>query len=190
MALQIVIGKHIAVQKPLTVTGIQFDKDESGKKEQYINAKGEKLTKHQMQKAEYKWMNDVTNAEEKTKGYKSIKGKPAKAFSKTTKIDNYETIDLSDINLFVENEKTYQLINPGLKAELKTMLDTNRTISFKYVNSGFKVYKAVLVIHDDKILMRCFRGDLRKLDLTEDNVDEVKVSDDGVEALDLDALDV
>ena len=105
-------------------------------------------------------------------------------------IAKYDIIDNSDRNYLIENEKTYQLVSPTLKAELKQLAEQNQTISFKYVNSGFKIHKAVLELFDDKILMRCYRGDLRKVDLSEEMVEEITTQDDGVESLSLDALEV
>jgi len=47
----------------------------------------------------------------------------------------------------------------------------------------------VLVLHKDVVLMRCFRGDLNKLDLTETDVEELSVQDE-VASLDISNIEV
>ena len=183
------IGEWLCIQRPLTVKGLELDKDETGKKELYVDAKGNELKKLQMQKAEYSWVVKGTQEPYDGKQFKSFNGKPIKAFTKTKEVKEYDTIDISDINSFVENEKTYQLINPRLKAVLIELAEKNQTISFKYVNSGFKIHRAVLVLHKDVVLMRCFRGDLNKLDLTETDVEELSVQDE-VASLDISNIEV
>ena len=183
------IGEWLCIQRPLSVKGLELDMDDTGKKEKYVDAQGNELKKIQIQKAEYSWAVKSTGDVYEGKQFKSFKGKPIKAFAKTKEVKAYDTIDISDINNFVENEKTYQIINPGLKSHLKELLANNQTISFKYVNSGFKIHRAVLTLFDDKILMRCFRGDLTKMDLTESDVEEVTTTDD-VSSLSLDDLEV
>jgi len=46
------------------------------------------------------------------------------------------------------------------------------------------------MLHNNVVLMRCFRGDLNKLDLTETDIDEEITTTDEVEELDLDAMEV
>jgi len=188
--MELKIKGHVCIQKPISVEGLKLDKTADGKKELYVNKIGETLTKIQLQKAEYKWVNEKTGQEETGKSYKSLKGKPVAAFAKTKEVADVDIIDNADRNSYIENEKTYQLISDSLKAELKELCAQNKTMSFKYVNSGFKIHRAVLELWNDKIIMRCFRGRLDQVDLSEDIIDEVKAQDEGVERLSLDALEV
>ena len=180
------IGNHICIQRPLKVKGIEFDKD--GKKEIYVNAKGERCTKVQLSKSEYKWLNDITKQEETGETFKAINGKPVKEFGKTKVIVKYDVCDTSDTEWMVENEATYQLISPTLKNEIK---ESKKAVSFKYVNSGFKAYKAFVTYNEqfDTLIMRCYRGDLRKIDLKETSVIGQKESE-VVESLDISSLDI
>ena len=59
------IGKHVVKLIPIKPAPIKFDK--SGKKEKYVNLKGEELEKIQLQKAEYRWVNKVTGEEHDAK---------------------------------------------------------------------------------------------------------------------------
>jgi len=189
---EITIMKHVAIQKTIAVNGLALDKDSSGKKELYVNGNGDPLKKVQLQKAEFKWVNENTHKEETGKSYKSLNGKPIKAFSRTKEVKDYDAVKIADIPYFIENEKTYQLISSTLKAEVQALACNGEAMSFKYVNSGFKVYRAV-VTYDELlgvVLMRCYRGDLRKVDLTETTVDEVQTQDDGVESMDLGAIEI
>ena len=183
------IGRHIVIQKPLTVKGLELDMDSDGKKELYVNKLGQPLKKLQLQKAEYSWKNTVTDTEETGKSYKSFKGKPIASFTKSKEITQFEWVDSTEKSNFIENEKTYQLISDSLKTEL--IEHTGKALVFRYVNSGFKIHKA-FVEYDEElkaVLMRCYRGDLRKIDLSENTVVEATTKDEGVEQLDLNALE-
>jgi len=118
-----------------------------------------------------------------------MNGKPVNSFSKT-KETPIDIIDNSDKSNYIQNEKSYQLISDALKAELKELLDQGKTMSFKYVNAGFKIHRAVLELWNDKIIMRCYRGDLTKVDLDESKLEEVSTTDEGVEQMDLSSLEV
>jgi len=170
---------------PIKATGIEFDK--VGKKEAFLDAKGKSVTKIKVQGSEFKWVyEDGTVCAGKT--YKSFKGKPIKPFSKTTVIKSYDTIDISDIQYFISNELTYLLVNGEFKTKLTEL---GKAISFKFVNRGFKVHRAVVYFDPkiERVLMRCFRGDLRKTDLTE-HEDVEEITTDEVEGLSLDDLEV
>lgn len=180
---EIRIGQHNAVITPISVEGIKFDMD--GKKEAYVDKDGKKLKKIQLSKGEFKFVRpDGTIA---PKGYKSLNGKPVASFTKTKEVKTYDTIGLSELGYFIENDKTYLVSCDSLKSEL----NGDKAITFKYVNAGFKVYKAVITCNPllDKLIMRCFRGDLRKVDLTE-KTEEIKATEEGVEKIDLDAIEV
>ena len=186
--MALVIDGHEIKAVPIKPSEIAFDKE--GKKEIYVDNSGKQVKKIKVQGSEFKWVyEDGTVCGDKT--YKAIKGKPVKPFSKTTVIKSYDTIDICDIQYFTNNELTYLLVSSALKDKLKEM--PTKAISFKYVNRGFKVYRAAAYYDPkiERILMRCFRGDLRKADLSEhENVEEISVADDGVEQMDLDALEV
>ncbi len=183
--MTLVINGHEIKEVPIRATGIEFDM--SGKKEIFLDSTGKPVTKVKVQGSEFKWVyDDGTVCTGGT--YKSYKGKPIKPFSKTTVIKSFDTIDISDINYFISNELTYLLVNNEFKAELKEL---GKAMSFKYVNRGFKVHRAV-VYYDDKVervLMRCFRGDLRKTDLTEHSV-AAEITTEEVAGLSLDDLEV
>lgn len=184
------IGKHIVVQRPINVKGLELDKAEDGKKELYVNKLGEPLNKIQLQKAEYKWVNLRTGVEETGKSFKSLNGKPVKAFTKSKEIDKYDSCDIMPILAnAIEIEKTYHLIGDSLKAELKE-LGSGKGFVFKYVNSGFKIHKAVVYLQGDIILMRCVRGDLSKVDLSENIKTEEVDADEGVGQVDLSEIEI
>ena len=172
---------------PIKPVGIAFDM--TGKKETYLDKAGKSVTKQKIQGSEYKWVYE-NGSVCSGKTYKSFKGKPIKPFSKTAVIKSYDTIDISDIQYFISNELTYLLVSKDLKAMLKGL--TGKAISFKFVNRGFKIHRAVAYFDPkiEKVLMRCFRGDLRKTDLTEhEDVAEI-TTDEGVEGLSLDDMEV
>jgi hypothetical protein len=175
-----------AREVPIKPKEIAFDKE--GKSTAYVDSKGNKVKKIQLQGSEYKWVYD-NGSECSSKTFKSIKGKPVKPFSKTTVINKYDTIDIKDMGQMVNNELTYMLVSSQLKDKLKEL--AGQGLSFKFVNRGFKVYRAVAYYDTalDRSLMRCFRGDLRQVDLTEgEEISEIETSD--VESLDLDSLEV
>ena len=173
---------------PIKPKEISFDKD--GKKEIYVDVKGSPVKKIKVQGSEFKWVyDDGTVCSGKT--FKAIKGKPVKPFNKTTLIDTYDTIDISDMKYLINNELTYMLVNAKLKEQLKEIGD--KAWSFKFVNRGFKVHRAVVYYDSqlDRSMMRLFRGDLRKTELPEqEDVEEIQGSDDGVEQMSLDDLEV
>lgn len=186
---EIKIGKHIAVQRPIKVPELNFDKD--GRELIYLNSKGERIKKQQILKGEYKWINVVSGKEETGKAYKSLNGKPVKEFGKTKDIKEVIVADIKDKDDMIENEATYQLISAPLKAELQGLAKENKTLSFKYVNAGFKVYKAFLELRGENILMRCFRGNLNNVDLSAGiGSEELTAQEDGVERMDLSEIDV
>mgnify|MGYP003131580181 CR=1 FL=1 len=173
---------------PIKPNTIQFDKD--GKKEIFMDASGKVAKKIQVQGSEYKWVyDDGSVCEGKT--FKSIKGKPIKPFSKTTVIDTYDICDITELPYFINNELTYLLVSEKFKAKLQEL--SGKALVFKYVNRGFKVYRAVAYYDEQlsKSLLRCYRGDLRKADLTEhEDVAEISAEADSVESLSLDDLEV
>lgn len=154
---------------PIKAKEVQFDKD--GKNVISVDASGKRIDKIQVQGSEYKWCYEDGTAYSGDQ-YKLIKGRPvlAKGFSKTAVVKSYDTIDISDINYFVSNELTYLLINPAFKERMKQL--SGKALSFKFINRGFKVHRAV-VYYDEalsKVLMRCFRGNLKEMDLPEDEL--------------------
>ena len=186
--MTLVINGIEVKEVPIRPSGIDFDKD--GKKEIMLDSAGKRVEKIKIQGSEFKWTyEDGTECSGKT--YKSFKGKPLKPFSKTAVIKSYDRIDISDIKYFISNELTYMLISKDLKEMLKEM--KTEALSFKFVNRGFKVHRAVVYYDEqmDRSMMRLFRGDLRKVELPEDTeTDEIKVSEDGVEEMSLDDLEV
>lgn len=173
---------------PIKAKDIEFDKE--GKKEVFRDAKGVIAKKIQVQGSEYKWVyEDGSVCSGKT--FKCIKGKPMKPFSKTTLIDTYDTIDITELPYFINNELTYLLVSSQFKDKIKE-IGKDKAISFKFVNRGFKIHRAVVYLDPqlDRVLMRCFRGDLRKANLEEiESSDEIEVEDE-VEQLSLDDLEV
>jgi|2_EtaG_2_1085320.scaffolds.fasta_scaffold08157_10 hypothetical protein len=173
---------------PIKPKEISFDKD--GKKEIYVDTKGARVKKVKITGSEFKWVYDDGSVYS-GKSFKAIKGKPVKPFSKTTLIDTYDTIDINEMKYLINNELTYMLVNAKLKEQLKEI--GQKAWSFKFVNRGFKVHRAV-VYYDgqlDRSMMRLFRGDLRKTELSEqEDVEEIQGSDDGVEQMSLDDLEV
>ena len=148
--------KEVAIKS----TELTFDKD--GKKTLYTDSKGVKVTKVRKQASKYVWhYEDGTEYTEKA--FKNINGKPVKEFAKT-KVAKYEIISSSITNYFIQNELTYMLVSPELKSMLKELAIKQQCITFKYVNRGFKVHKAVAVYDEelDRVIMRLFRGDMRK----------------------------
>jgi len=172
---------------PIKPKGIQFDKD--GKKEIYVDSKGARAKKVKISSSEFKWVyEDGSEVEGKT--YKSINGKPMRPFSKTAVVDKYDTISVTELPYFLTNELTYLLVNPTFKDKMKEL--TGQAISFKFVNRGFKVYRAVSYYDPqlDRVIMKCTQGDLRKVDLPEESeVAEIE-AEDSVEQMSLDDLEV
>ncbi len=182
----IIMGEEVK-EIPIKPTEIQFEKD--GRSFKYADAEGKQVKKIQVTASEYKWV--YTDATEYTgKAYKVLNGKPVKEFSKTAIVKKYETINKGNVQYFINNELTYLLVSDNLKEEVKGLDSENKVITFKYVNRGFKIYKAVVSydIELDKVFMRCYRGDLRKADLTETTTK--KELTDNVDSLDLDDLEV
>ena len=183
---ELIIGKHVCVQKPISVEDIKFDTDENGDT-LYVNAAGERITKVQISKSEFKWIRQDMQ-EEKGKSYKSMNGKPVATFKKTKNVQKYSTVDENEVRFAIESD-TYVLHSDGLKSELQ-QLGKGKAIAFKYANSGFKIYKAVVFFDEilGQILMKCIRGDLRKIDFSMP-AEEIKAKDD-VASLDLDAIQI
>ena len=184
----VIMGKEV---KEISLKPKEIVFDKKGKKTAYADSKGKGVNKIQVQASEYKWVyDDGENYEGKE--YKCIKGKPVKPFSRTTLIDKYDTIDKSETKYFVNNELTYLLVNQSFKDDIKALNDENKCISFKYVIRGFKIYKAV-VSYDadmDKVFMRCYRGNIKQLDLNENETKSTIECDDEVETMDLNELEV
>ena len=183
------IGKHTVDLTPIKVKGIKFDMDaNASRKEQYEDAKGSPITKIQIVKGEYKWVDNNTNEPYSGTAYKARAGKPIAKFEKTKVVDKYDSIDIGEMYNLVENDATYLVTGESIKDELK---ESTQAITFKYTNgNGFKFYKAV-VYYDialDRVFMRCFRGDLTKLDLVEKAQKEIVA--DEVEKLSLDDMEV
>ena len=90
------------------------------------------------------------------------------------------------------NELTYLLIGDEFKEKVKVIDAKGKAITFNYVNSGFKIHKAIIIYDKelDRVFMRCYRGDLRKMELPKETEAKEIISDDGVEGLDLDSLEV
>lgn len=173
---------------PLKAQEITFDKE--GKKEVYSDPKGKRVNKIQLQAAQYKWVYE--NGDEYTgKSYKNIGGKPIKSFMKTTEVKKTEIINKEEIKYFLMNELTYLIIGNDFKKKMKTFDEDNKAITFNFVNSGFKVHKAIMVYDKelDRVFMRCYRGDIRKMELPEETTMKEIVSDDGVKGLDIDSLE-
>ena len=171
---------------PIKSKGIQFDKE--GKKEKYVDSKGKVVQKVKIQGSEYKWCYE-DGTECVGKSYKSLNGKPIKPFSRTTIIKNYDTINVTELPYFINNDLTYLLVSDKFKSMMKEI--KGQAYSFKFVNRGFKIYRAVAYYDEqlDKVLMRCFQGDLRKVELKErEEVDEIESEE--VESIDLGDLEV
>jgi len=177
----------VVKQVPLKAKEVQFDKN--GKDTTYADKSGKVVVKQQISSASYKWMYE-DGSEYAGKSYKMINGKPVKGFKKTSVIDKYETISKANSSYFVSNDHTYLLISKEFKKQMQKLGD--KAITFKYAHSGFKVYNAVVSYDEvlDKVLMRCFRGDLRKLELNDDLVDQKEIEVDEVASLDLEELDL
>lgn len=173
---------------PLKAQEIAFDKE--GKKEIYSDPKGKRVNKIQLQAAQYKWVYEDGN-EYTGKSYKNIGGKPIKSFPKTTEVKNTEIISKEEIKYFLMNELTYLIIGVDFKEKMIKLDKENKAITFNYVNSGFKVHKAIMVYDKelDRVFMRCYRGDIRKMELPEETEAKELISDDGVEGLDIDSLE-
>jgi len=152
---------------PIKPKEVQFDKD--GKKVISTDHSGKRVDKIKIQGSEFKWVYEDGSAYAGDQ-YKLIKGRPvlAKGFSKTKIVKSYDTIDISDINYFVSNELTYLLVNKQFKERMAQL--KGKALSFKFINRGFKVHRAVVYYDEQlhKVLMRCFRGNLKEMDLPED----------------------
>jgi len=183
------IGKHEVALTPIKVKGLKLDKDSKGKKELYVDAKGDAVSKIQIVKGEYRWVYTETAKPYDGTAFKSYKGKPINKFEKTNNVETYEVEDIGVMYNLVENEATYLVTSDSLKQELKEL---EQAITFKYTNgNGFKFYKAV-VYYDhnlDRVLMRCFRGDLTKIDLSEKPQKEITAEEE-VNRLSLDDMEV
>jgi hypothetical protein len=186
------IGKHTIELKPIKVdSSIKLDMDKSGKKELYVNKLGEPLEKIQIQKGEFKYVNEKTGKEETTKPYKAINGKAVNSFSKTRVVAKYDTIKLNEQSNFIENEKTYLVSGDSFKQELKTLAEKGECVTFKYANSGFKLYKAVAYFDLElgRVFLRCYRGDLRKIDLNETTTTK-EIQAEEVDRIDINDIEV
>ena len=164
MAL-VLMGKEV---RAIPIKPKEFDFDKDGKDTIYLDKDGKRARKIQVQASEYKWVyEDGTECSGKT--FKSFKNKPVSGFKKTTLVKEYDVIDKCEIKNFICNDLTYLLVSKELKKKMKHLAKDDKAISFKYVNSGFKVHRAVVIYDDklDRVIMRCFQGDLRKADLTE-----------------------
>jgi len=185
--MSIVIKGLELKQVPIKPKEIAFDKD--GKSVVYLDPQGKRIKKIQVTASEYRWTNEDGTIYS-GKAYKSIKGKPIKEFAKTTLINKFDEVPVSDLTYYIQNEHTYLIVNSELKAQL---IESKKALVFNYVIRGFKVYKAAIYFDEQlqRVLMRCFRGDLRQAELNEQETKEIKTTvDDGVEALDLDSLGV
>jgi hypothetical protein len=183
--MSLVINGFKVKDIPLKSKGISFDKE--GKKEIYLDGNGNRATKVTIQKSEYKWVgDDGTEVEGKT--YKSINGKPIQPFSRTTIIDNFEKISVTELPYFVNNELTYLLVGTDFKEHMK---EVGTAYSFKFINRGFKIYRAVAYYDQalDRVFMRCFQGDIRKMDLLE-HEELAEIESNEVEMLSLESLEV
>jgi len=174
---------------PIKPQELQFDK--SGKATKYTDSKGKEVKKIQVHASEYKWVFD-DGSEYSGKAYKNINGTPVKEFKKTTLIDKYDLIDKREIKNFINNEHTYLIVNDGFKAKMKEYDLQGQAVAFKFVIRGFKIYKAVIAydLELDRVLMRCFRGDLRKSNLDEATEKEISTPTDDVKEVSLDDLEV
>ena len=182
----VIMGMEVK-EVPIKPKEIEFDMD--GKKELYVDGTGRKTKKIQVSASEYKWVyEDGSICSGKT--FKAINGKPVKSFTKTAVIDKYDIIDISDLKYFINNELSYLLVNSSFKSRLKEM--TGKALVFKYVNRGFKVYRAAAYYDEvlDRAMLRCFRGDLRKANLIEQEAEEIEVATDNVAQLSLDDLEI
>ena len=174
---------------PIKPAEVNFDKE--GKTTVYSDSKGKVVKKITTQSAEYKWLYEDGTAYA-GKAYKNIKGKLVKPFSKTTLIEKHELIDQADTKYFINQELTYLLVGAKLKERIKELHAEKKAVLFKYANSGFKVYKAIVQYDPelDKVLMRCYRGDLRKANLSEDEDLKEATESDDVDSLDMSELEV
>lgn len=178
-------GKNVK-EIPIKSQEIAFDKDK--KVTIYADKDGKHVKKIQLQSSEYQWLYE-DGTEYTGKAYKCIKGKPIKEFSKTSNIEKSKVIDISEIKFFVCNELTYLLVGNDFKEDMKKLEIEGKALSFKYCVRGFKVYNAVATYDKelDKVILRCYRGDIRMCDLSEN--EEVKeFNEDNVNTLDIDSL--
>ena len=169
------INNHEIKLRPIEPKPIEFDRE--GRKEIYVNLKGERLTKMQMQKAEYKWINKVTGEEHDYKASppaKSYKGQPVGTQEKTKEVTEFEECDdvLKLIDGYAKVAKTYQAISNSLKDELK---EKGKGYVFQY-NPGrnYIPYKAVLYYDEarDVVLMKCLQGNLSEIEWSNEFVEK------------------
>jgi len=166
------IGKHEATLKPIEPKPIQFDK--KGKKEVYLSLKGEPLKKIQLQKAEFKWVNEVTGKEHDDKAEKpakSVNGVPVGTQESTKEVD-YAQCEIKDINKYAKNPKTYLVVSQTLKDELK---ETDKPITFQYSSGrNYIPYRAIVFYDKDRdiVLMKCLEGDMTEVDFHKLEIDE------------------
>ena len=160
------IGTHDVFLKPINPKPVAFDKD--GRAEKYVNLKGEQLKKMVIQKAEYKWINAVTNLEhDKAEApSKSFNGQPVGTQEKT-KATDYEDCSKDVLLNYAKVSKTYQLVSSTLKEELKG----KEAITFQYNAGRNYLPDRAVVYYDAKldiVLMRTVAGDFSKIDFNEE----------------------
>ena len=164
------IGTHEVFLKPINPKPVEFDKD--GRSEKYVNLKGEQLKKMVIQKAEYKWINSVTNAEHDTTEApsKSFNGQPVGTQEKT-KATEYEETNRNLIFSYAKISKSYQVVSATLKEELKNKPSCSDAITFQY-NAGRNYVPDRAIVYYDKVkdivIMRTVAGDFSKVDFTEE----------------------
>jgi len=166
------IGKHEATIKPIEPKPIQFDK--KGKVEVYLSPKGEPLKKIQLQKSEYKWVNEKTGKDHDDKAEKpakSVNGTPVGTQEKTTETD-YEKCEFKDLVKYAKNPKTYLVVSNTLKEELK---ESKKPITFQYSSGrNYVPYRAIVFYDEDRdiLLMRCLEGDMSEVNFKKLEVDD------------------
>ena len=168
------IGKHEVKLKPIEPKPIQFDKD--GRKEIYLNVKGERLEKIPGRKDPDKWVNTVTQQEHDHKAKppaKSVNGKPTGTHKKTKIVESYEQCDVMEIFNYAKNTKSYHVIGDSLKQEL---ILSKKAISFQY-NPGrnYLGYKAVVYydVLKQAVIMRCLSGNMTEVNFNDNSSDAV-----------------
>lgn len=155
------IGTHEVTLKPIRIKPVEFDK--KGRAEVYVNLKGEPLKKIQLQKSEFKWVNEKTGTEHDAKvevPSKAFKGQPVGTQEKTKVVESYEQCEKEEILNYAVNSKTYLVVSETLKAELK---QDGKAVTFQY-NSGrnYLPEKAIVYYDDNKgvVLMKCLSGNM------------------------------
>ena len=162
------IGSYETILKPINPVPLKFDK--SGKKEKYVNLKGEELEKMEISRSEYKWVNKVTGLEhdhKKEAPSKCFEGQPVGTQDKTTAVEPEEC----EKELFFSYAKvsnSYQVICKELKEELKT---SGKAKTFQYPSGRNYLPERAIVYYDvakDIVIMRTMAGDFSKIDFTEE----------------------